>query len=95
MYGEPNVYEYAKALEEADKNASTEYCRVSHTNLGWVGLFVYTPHNTYSLVREGYWRDTYYTIHDTGRPGSYGKQLVGIKFSTKEEALAYMEAHNM
>ena len=97
MYGELSLYEYAKALDKADKRDSTGYCKVSHNNLGWVGVYAYTPHNRYCIVHYNQFSDDdYYKVMATSnRAGSYGRPIVDIKFKELKDALLYLEEHNM
>lgn len=94
--GEPgDSYSYGKAMSEASKNASTDYCKVVLNNVGWKGYYVTTPYSKYCLWDiSSSFEPARYSIRKMwkGRPGS---RIVEEEFNTPEEAFQYMEDNNM
>jgi len=97
MYGEPNVYEYAKAIDDYEKRISTTYCKCKHNNCGWVGIWVTTPNGKYCVVNKNQFsKDEYYSICKYNGGGwNYPTSLIEEKFKTQEDALKYIENNRM
>lgn len=94
--GEPSSHEYGEFVSDANKQHSTSYCKVSHNNLGWIGVRVTTPYNKYCVVCHNfYYPDTYYTINRYAGFGDYPQSLISDKFSSLEDALQYLEDNVM
>lgn len=94
MYGEPSVYEYAKALAEADAAISDNGFSCSHNNAGWLGYYIRTPKgDKYQLVQKNDFRTSDgYCLHEYS-PVSFrtGKSL-GLEFATLEDCKEYLIA---
>ena len=97
MVGEPSASEYGKAISEYNKKVSTDYCKCTHNNVGWVGCFVTTPNNKYCIVtHNSLGEDVYYTVNKyNGGTWDYPSPLIKEKFRAQEEALNFIEKMNM
>lgn len=89
--GEPSSTEYGEAIAMANKRVSDDYFRVSRNNCGFLGYYIRTPFNKYTLVESSGWSDRHYTLHEySPRAFSYGRAVTEKKFHDLEEAKAYI-----
>lgn len=89
--GEPSAEEYGRAIAMANRNASDEYFKVVHNNVGFLGYYITTPFNKYILVESRVWGEHDYTLHEyTNRAFSYGMAITDKKFHNLEEAKEYI-----
>lgn len=85
MYGEIDGYEYAKAIEDANKSISTKGFECLHNNIGWLGYYITTPKgNKYKLIKKGMFQDGYFLCEY-----SSGKSL-DLNFEDLEECKQYL-----
>ena len=95
MYGEPDVYEYAKAIQQYNEKISTAYCSCSHNNARWLGVYVTTPNGRYTIVHRDMFDKNYFISRSPERFGEYPRRLIKESFSSIEEALSFIENNQM